>query len=116
MEETRQKKFERHPIILLGDRVEREGLIVINNITSQPLDGDTYVSPYAMVALCLQGTAQSEYDTVPVEFHAHDMALLKKGHVLKAKESSSDYRTRFIIMSDAIFEKYKHLNIQRFNV
>ena len=116
MEEgTKQKNSERHPIFLLGDKVEREGVVVVNNITSQPLDGETYVSPYAMVALCVQGTALSEYDTMPVEFHTQDMTLLRKGHVLRGKETSADYHARFIIMSDEFYEKFKHLNIQRFN-
>ena len=115
MKEAKQKPSELHPVFLLGDRIEREGVVIINNITSQPLGGETYISPYAMVALCLQGTAQSDYDTIPVEFHAHDMTLLRKGHVLRAKESSADYHARFIVISDAFFEKFKHLNIQRYN-
>ena len=115
-EETKQKALERHPVFLLGDRVEREGVVVVDDITSQPLDGETYISPYAMVALCLQGTALSEYDTMPVEFRPHDMTLLRKGHVLRAKESSTDYLARFIIISDTVFEKFKLLNIQRFDM
>ena len=115
-EEAKQKALERHPVFLLGDRVESEGVVVVDDITSQPLDGETYVSPYAMIALCLQGSAQSEYDTMPVEFQAHDMTLLRKGHVLRAKESSADYLARFIIISDTVFEEFKEINILRFNV
>ena len=114
-EEAKQKTSERHPINLLGDKVEREGVVVIDSITSQPHDGKIYVSPYAMVALCLQGTALSDYDATPVEFRPHDMTLLRKGHVLRAKESSADYLARFIVMSDIFYEKFKLRNIQRFN-
>lgn len=113
--EAKQKPSELHPVFLLGDRIEREGVVIINNITSQPLGGETYISPYAMVALCLQGTAHSEYDTMPVEFCPHDMTLLRKGHVVRAKESSADYLARFIVMSDTFYEKFRLLNIQRFN-
>ena len=114
-EEAKLKNQERHPISLLADRIESEGVVIINNITSQPLGGETYISPYAMIALCLQGTALSDYDTIPVEFRPHDMTLLRKGHVIRAKESSADYLARFIVISDTFYDKFKLLNIQRFN-
>lgn len=52
---TIQKTKDQHPLFNIGERVEREGLVVIDNVTSQPLDGEPYISPYAIIALCQQG-------------------------------------------------------------
>ena len=110
-----RKTTEPHPVFLLGERVEREGLVVIDNVTTQPLDGEPYISPYVMVALCQQGMAQSEYDMKPVEFHAHDMTIMRKGHVVRSKSVSADYKTRLIVMSDNFYEKFKQHSNLRFS-
>lgn len=114
--EAEQKQSELHPVFLLGDRVEREGLVLIDHVTSQPLAGEPYISPHAIVALCQQGMAQSEYDMKPVEFHAHDMTIMRKGHVVKSKNTSADYRARFIIMSESFLEKLRHRDNFQFNI
>lgn len=102
-----------HPIFYIGEQIERDGLMVID-VTSQPLDGAPYISPYAVVALCEQGTAYSEYDMMPVEFHPHDLTIMHQGHIVSARSTSPDYRARLIAMSEDFFEKLKHQNFQRF--
>lgn len=112
---TIQKTKDQHPLFNIGERVEREGLVVIDNVTSQPLDGEPYISPYAIIALCQQGFAQSEYDLKPVEFHAHDMTIMRKEHVVKSKKISADYRVRLIIISESLLDKLRHRDIIQFN-
>lgn len=100
-----KKHTTQHPIFGIGDRVEREGVVVIDDVTSQPLEGEPYISPYAVIALCQQGIAQSEYDMKPVEFRAHDMTIMRKGHVVRSKVISADYRARLIILSEPLLDK-----------
>lgn len=101
------------PIFYIGEQIERDGLMVID-VTGQPLDGAPYISPYAVVALCEQGTAYSEYDMMRVEFHPHDLTIMHQGHIVSARSISPDYRARLIVMSEDFFEKLKHQNFQRF--
>lgn len=112
----KQNAAEGHPILQIGERVRREGLVVLDNVTTQPLDGEPYISPYAMIALCQQGSAKSEYDMTPVEFNPRDMNVLRVGHVVRAKETSSDYRACFIVMSEAFFEKFRNLTSPSLNI
>jgi len=113
--EEPSKNTAQHPLILLGERVEREGVVIIDDVTNQPLDGEPYISPYAIVALCQQGMAQSEYDMKRVEFHAHDMTIMRKGHVVRSKNISADYRARLVIMSNPFLEKLRLRESFQFN-
>jgi len=98
-----------HPLQQIDDIIDRQGLVVIDDVTSQPLSGEAYISPYIIVALCQQGSAVSEYDMRHVEFHAHDMTIMHQGHVVRAIETSTDYKVRMIVMSPQFFDKFVHL-------
>lgn len=112
---TLQHPTDRHPLLNVREQVEREGLVVLDGITDMPIQGEAYISPFAITALCEQGTLHSEYDSKPVTFQAHDFCILKGGHVLKANEWSADYRTRLIVMSDEFVDEFKQLNVTHFN-
>ena len=103
-----------HPLFQIDEQVERQGLVVID-ITSQPQNNDPYISPYVIVALCQQGTAWSDYDMMPVEFHTHDMTFMHQGHIVKGKATSPDYRARFIVMSAGFFERFKQTDFARYH-
>ena len=115
MQEMNQQSTERHPLLKIDERVEREGLVVIDDVTSMPIYGEAYISPYAIIALCERGTVNAEYDMKPVEFHPHDFCMMRANHIVKTYETSADYRARLIVMSDAFIEKFKQLNVYRFN-
>ncbi|MBR1839301.1 MAG: AraC family transcriptional regulator [Prevotella sp.] len=109
------KKSDVHPLLQLHDMVEKQGLVVLDNITSMPSYGEAYISPYAIIALCESGVAKAEYDMRPVEFHPHDLCIMKAEHVVNARETSADYKARLIVMSAEFVEKFSHLNIVRYN-
>lgn len=115
MEKTVGIKSETHPLLQLQDIVEKQGLVVLDNITSIPGNGEAYISPYAIVALCQSGMLKAEYDMRPVEFNTHDLCLMGAEHVVRMHEASADYRARMIVLSDAIVEKFRQLNTLRYN-
>ena len=115
MERTEQQANELQKVLLVSERVEREGMVVVDDATNMPLQGDAYISPHAAVSLCTQGYCACEYDMTPVDFYAHDTVLMPANHVFKANEVSDDYHVRLIVMSEAFMEKFKQLNIYRYN-
>lgn len=104
-----------HPLLRIRELVEREGLVVLDDVTDMPIQGEDSISPFAVVALCNQGVLHTEYGMKPVTFQAHDFCMLKGGHVLKANKLSADYRARLIIMSDEFVSEFRQLNVNHFN-
>lgn len=104
-----------HPLLQIGPTVERQGLVVLDNIINMPFTGDEYISPFAVIALCQQGTLDAEYGMKSVVFRPHDLSIMRAGHVIKTKTISADYRTRLIVMSDEFLEKFRQRNISHFD-
>lgn len=104
----------RHPLFQIGEQVEQQGLMVIDNITSMPIYGEAYISPFALAVLCQQGSVRAEYDMQPVEFHPGDFCQLRVGHVVKAYETSADYRARAVVMSQEFIRNFKQSNAHYF--
>ena len=104
-----------HPLLNIREQVEREGLVVLDGITDMPIQGEAYISPFAVTALCERGTLHTEYDMNPVTFQTHDFCILKGDHMLKANEWSADYCARLIVMSDEFVSEFKQLNVTHFN-
>ena len=104
-----------HPLLQLGNKVEQQGLVVLNDITSLPIVDEHYISPNLIISLCERGTAEAEYDMKPVVYHAKDFCIMRSGHVIKSHRFSDDYRVRMIVVSDDFLEKFKMRNVEHFN-
>ena len=104
-----------HPLLQLGNKVEQQGLVVLNNVTSVPVVGEHYISPYFIITLCERGTAEAEYDMKPVVYRPNDFCILRSGHVIKSHNFSDDYLVRMIVISDDFLEKFKMRNVEHFN-
>ena len=104
-----------HPLLQIGQQVQQQGLVVLDNITDMPLNGEEYISPYSIIALCQEGTVEADYDMKAVVFHAHDFCIMRSGHIARSKEVSPDYRARFIVLSDEFLDKFKQRNVVHFN-
>ncbi len=104
-----------HPLLQLGNKVEQQGLVVLNDITGFPIVDKHYISPYMIISLCECGTAEVEYDMKPVVYHANDFCILRSGHVIKNCSFTDDYLVRMIVVSDDFLEKFKMRNVEHFN-
>lgn len=114
MKENYQYK-EVHPLLQLGNKVEQQGLVVLNNVTGLPIVGEHYISPYFIISLCECGTVEAEYDMKPVVYRPNDFCILRSGHVIKSYSFSDDYLVRMIVISDDFLEKFKMRNVEHFN-
>ena len=104
-----------HPLLQLGNKVEQQGLVVLNNVTGVPIVGEHYLSPHFIISLCERGTAEAEYDMKPVVYHPNDFCILRSGHVIKSYSFTDDYLVRMIVISDDFLEKFKMRNVEHFN-
>ena len=103
------------PLLQIGNKVEQQGLAVVNYVTSEPIIGDDYISPYFIIALCERGFVEVEYDMKPYVLQPHDFSIMQSGHVVKNIGFSDDFRVRLIIVSDDFLEKFKMRNVEHFN-
>ena len=67
----------------MSDLIEEQGVVMVDYTSSTLVIDEEYISPYSVVALCHRGNAKSEYDMKPVEFHAHDISVMRPGHVVR---------------------------------
>jgi AraC-like DNA-binding protein len=81
----------------ISDLIEERGTVIIDYSSSQLIDNEEYISPYSVVALCHRGHVESEYDLRSVEFHAHDISVMRPGHVIKNIAASADYSAQLIV-------------------
>lgn len=88
-----------HPLGSLSTEIERKGIVIFDDISSVPVYGVPYVSPYLIICLCLQGSIKAEYDMMPVEFHQQDIAIVFPDHIIVAREPSPDYKCMLIAVS-----------------
>ena len=114
MNESKQQMTLR-PLMQLGNKVEQQGLVVVNYVTNVPILGEFYISPYLIISLCERGTVETEYDMKPFVFHPHDFTIMQAGHVIKSIGFSDDYRVRLIVVSNDFLEKFKMRNVEHFN-
>jgi len=83
----------------ISDLIEECGTVVVDYSNNQFINNEEYISPYSVIALCHQGCFKSEYDLRPVEFHAHDISVMRPGHVIKHIDASADYSAQLIVTS-----------------
>lgn len=81
----------------ISELLEERGTMVIDFSSSLIVENEEFVSPYSVVALCHRGSVQSEYDMKPVEFQAHDISVMRPGHVIKNFSATADYSAQLII-------------------
>ncbi|MBR1917652.1 MAG: AraC family transcriptional regulator [Bacteroidaceae bacterium] len=103
-----------HPLDQLRSKIEKEELVVIDNVNEVPrLDNDVYVSPHLVVSLCHEGHLRVKYDSNSVDYHSHEVALVMPNHSLETLEVSPDYRATLIVVSGHLLEQMRQHVIYR---
>jgi len=91
----------------MSDLIEEQGVVMVDYTSSTLVIDEEYISPYSVVALCHRGNAKSEYDMKPVEFHAHDISVMRPGHVVKNTATSADYSAQLIVTSASCLNRMR---------
>ena len=98
MKETSEEYAPSHYLLhQISDLIKERGTVIIDYSSSQLVDNEEYISPYSVVALCHQGSVKSEYDLRPVDFRAHDISIMRPGHIIKNFSASADYSAQLIV-------------------
>ena len=104
-----------NPLLQIDNKVEQQGLVMLNNITGIPIVGEPFLSSHLIVSLCVRGYVEAEYDLKPVVYYANDFCIMHSGHVVRTIRFSDDYLVRMIVVSDDFIEKYRLRNVEHFN-
>lgn len=73
-------------------------------------DGDTYIANDMVIALCLNGRLDSQYDMSPVNFRAHDISVMLPNHIVSGAASSPDYRALLVAVAREQYDELIHRN------
>lgn len=80
-----------------SDAIEESSTMFVDFTGEMMVGDEEYISPYSVVALCHNGHMECEYDLRPVEFHAHDIAVMRPGHIIRQIAKSDDYSVQLIV-------------------
>lgn len=81
----------------ISDVIEERGTVFVDFSSSLILSNEEYISPYSVVALCHSGYMEGEYDLRKVDFRAHDISVMRPGHIIKNVAMSDDYSAQLIV-------------------
>ena len=90
-------------ISLYADRIEKEGIVVIDDITAMPIMGKPHVSQDYVLSICHRGTVEAEYDTLNVKYRPHDIAVIYPKHSILPKRLSEDYLATLVVVSSEAY-------------
>jgi len=98
MKDTSEEYAPSHYLLhQMSDQIEERGTMIVDYSSSHLVVNEEYISPYSVVALCHRGYVKSEFDLRPVEFRAHDIAIMRPGHIIKNCFASADYSAQLIV-------------------
>ena len=98
MKETSEEYAPSHYLLhQISNLIEERGTVIVDYSSSQFVENEEYISPYSVVALCHRGYVKSEYGLRPVDFRAHDISIMRPGHVIKNFSASADYSAQLIV-------------------
>ena len=91
--------------LLLDDGKIVEMGVSVFDVKATPVQKIPYTSPYYIISICHSGSLEAEYDSVKVQFHPHDLAIVYPQHTLLVQRVSSDYHATMIVVSAGLYAK-----------
>ena len=95
--------------LLLDDEKIVEMGVSIFEVTDTPVQKIPYTSSHYVISMCHSGCLEAEYDSVNVQFHPHDLAIVYPMHTLVVHRVSSDYHATLIAVSSELYTKFGKL-------
>lgn len=108
------KKDGKHPILQMEEVLQKDGIIVLENVTSIPVYGKPFSSPHIVISICHRGWVLAEYDARTVEFRPKEVCVVSPNHSLLAHESSPDYLATLIVISRETFYNMRQASTFRY--
>lgn len=105
MEKNQNNVPSPHPMFALSEKIEQQGLVVIDEVNKLPVYDEPFVSPYLVLVLNYAGNCQGELDMQPYDFRFHDFAVIYPNHSLVAKVSSEDYCVTLVVVSNDFYKE-----------
>ncbi|MBQ7181672.1 MAG: AraC family transcriptional regulator [Bacteroidaceae bacterium] len=96
-----------HPVVARNKDIEERGILIIEDVSNPPATAEPFVSPHLVIVLCHRGYSRGEYDMNPIEFRAHDYSVVFPEHPIQARETSADYLSTLIIISESLYEEFR---------
>lgn len=87
--------------------IERLGIVVMRDIEQYSSYNTDTICPFFVMALCHSGEGLIECDMRELHHKRNDLICLLPNHVLRPIESSEDYRTTIVIISQKMYAELK---------
>lgn len=88
-----------------ANRIKSDGIVVIDDITELPVYHQPFVSKNYVFGINHSGTIKAEYNTVPIQYKAHDVSIIYPNHVIWAKEASEDFGITLVVVSTKTYKE-----------
>jgi len=96
-----------HPYIRLQETLIEQKVMVIDNITSFPMYGESYIAPDLLILICHQGTLWNK-NMPDATFATHDVGVLLPEQIVISQRASDDYQATMIAVSRKFSDHLKY--------
>lgn len=102
-----------HKLLTIDERLATDGIVVIDNIMSLPLEDKPYVCPHLIIAICHSGSIDFLIDSRPDTFSAHEVSVIFPNHPLEYVNVTPDYNATLIAISSSLLSEPMMQTIQQ---
>ncbi|MBR2623854.1 MAG: AraC family transcriptional regulator [Paludibacteraceae bacterium] len=89
------------------ENVDRNGIVIIDNVKQLPYIGIDFISPHLVMGLCKSGICEANYDLRDVRFEKNDFSIVLPRHIVKSQFCSDDYRAVIILVSEKMYNEMR---------
>ena len=93
------------------NNIDRLEVAVLRDVNKFPIYGEEFSSPNMVICLNLCGRARALYDLCEVTFVQNELAVVMPNHILQPIESSDDYSSIMIVLSNTFVEELRHITL-----
>ena len=105
-----------HPVMAHAEEIERNGVLVIDNVTSVPGKNEIFATPNLIVVICHEGSAGNLYDSMRVLMGPHDISVIYPKHSLQNCDKTPDYLATLICVSPRVLEEVRYLSPRHYQL
>jgi len=97
-------------------RLKREGIILLENVTTFPGGNKTYISDNYVIVINQKGYLSVLYNNEEITFKANDVSVVYPGTSILARKLSKDYRATVIVVLASLLDEplLEIINLNRY--
>lgn len=100
---VKKVKIDKKSILQFEKQIEKEGIVVIDDITQVPVLNEPYSTQNYVYGICHAGEIAAEYNTHHIHYCQQEVSIVYPGRALWVKQVSEDFISTLVVVSATEF-------------